>query len=348
MEEDEVHRWPAHIVSRKTLNEDPTNVLAEELAMEVCKQGFDVAQELMETEMVTTSCGSLVKGTPDGGFRDSDGLLRLVQVVRVPLLPEMDADDVAEVLHGTVLGKIVKSQAWMRETRTLPYDFTIFCWLPPVGAYRVCLAQSEALLWTEALIWNMRAGGWPFSLKLKVPTDPGCIFPPNFGLRKENHGNTTYLNDLCYFLNPIDFEDDDEPMEWYLFDEDFDDEIQVESTTADAASDLHALIACAIKMIEERVALYEEEADRHALAALFVIEEGDCGGEAHRIASQLLFAGALRSDAACPGEHGPRKPPLKIPIDAKRRLVVVVEGLPWWDLGRKCWIIAVLPWQHVA
>ena len=43
-------------------------------------------------------------------------LVRLVQVVRVPLLPDMDADAVATTLHRTVLAKLVKSQAWMKQT----------------------------------------------------------------------------------------------------------------------------------------------------------------------------------------------------------------------------------------
>ena len=30
-------------------------------------------------DLVFTTCGSLVSGTPDGGFRDHQGLLRLVQ-----------------------------------------------------------------------------------------------------------------------------------------------------------------------------------------------------------------------------------------------------------------------------
>lgn len=51
------------------------------------KVGFEVARELLETDLVFSSCGTMVQGTPDGGFRDAAGLLRLVQVVRVPLLP---------------------------------------------------------------------------------------------------------------------------------------------------------------------------------------------------------------------------------------------------------------------
>lgn len=49
--------------------------------------GFEVARELLKTDLVFSSSGTMVQGTPDGGFRDAAGLLRLVQVVRVPLLP---------------------------------------------------------------------------------------------------------------------------------------------------------------------------------------------------------------------------------------------------------------------
>eukprot|EP00931_Biecheleriopsis_adriatica_P120961 TRINITY_DN96049_c0_g1_i1.p1 TRINITY_DN96049_c0_g1~~TRINITY_DN96049_c0_g1_i1.p1 ORF type:complete len:416 (-),score=79.26 TRINITY_DN96049_c0_g1_i1:97-1194(-) len=213
--------------------------------MEHCKQGFDVTRELSETQLVTTSCGSMIPGTPDGGFVDSNGLLRLVQVVRVPLLPEMSVDEVEDVLYRTVLAKIVKSQAWMKQTCTIPHEFIIFCWLPPVGAYEVCIEQSEALLWTEALISNVQSGGWPFSLVIEVPKDPGGIFPANFGLRTNEKRHL--LDTLCYFFNPADFADDDEPMEWYLFDEDAEDE-----TSEDEGEhrDAEALIALAIHVIE--------------------------------------------------------------------------------------------------
>ena len=48
-----------------------------------------MALELLETDLVFSSCGTMVQGTPDGGFKDAEGLLRLVQVVRVPLLPAL-------------------------------------------------------------------------------------------------------------------------------------------------------------------------------------------------------------------------------------------------------------------
>ena len=91
---------------------------------------------------------------------------------------DMDEDEVADVLYepctatpfgsmskDTVLAKVVKSQVWMplgaldmafrcllrprKETMTLPHEFIIFCWVPPVGAYK-CLQDPEAMLWTVA------------------------------------------------------------------------------------------------------------------------------------------------------------------------------------------------------
>jgi len=245
----------------KTLNEDPYNVFAEDLAMEMCKLGFEVAAELLETDLVFTTCGSLVSGTPDGGFRDHQGLLRLVQVVRVPLLPEMDEDEVADILYDTVLTKVVKSQTWMKETATLPHDFTIFCWLPPVGAYRACLEETDALLWTDALIWNLRAGGWPFSLVIQVPEEPGKLFPRNFGFRHFNKEKKDYAPGLSYFLNAADFDsgDDEDDEVIFSWDLDFDSHdasitLDVENETVDAV-DHHTMerlqqVLLAIELIQ--------------------------------------------------------------------------------------------------
>ncbi|CAJ1350445.1 unnamed protein product [Effrenium voratum] len=159
----------------------------------------------------------------------------------------MDEDEAADCLYNTVLAKIVKSQVWMKETGTLPHDFVIFCWLPPVGAYRACLENTDALLWTEALLWNVRAGGWPFSLVVRVPEQPGRVFPRNFGFRnyrKEQHNPAA---ELSYFLNPTDFEDDDDEMlfGWDVF-------VEEEDATVIEEEDVQvlALVRRAIALIE--------------------------------------------------------------------------------------------------
>ncbi|CAE7949914.1 thrC, partial [Symbiodinium sp. KB8] len=264
MEEDDDPLWRTEAAVRpKSLNEDPFNVLAEEQAVEACKMGFEVATELLETDLVFSSCGSLVKGTPDGGFVDTDGLLRLVQVVRVPLLPDMDEDEVADVLFDTVLAKVVKSQTWMKETGTLPHEFIIFCWLPPVGAYQACLTETDALLWTEALIFNVRAGGWPFSLVVKVPEQPCNIFPRNFGLRNFRREKADYFTEVSFFLRPEDFEDadEDEVFAWDLFNDlvTTEPEVVQEDDSDVEKANVANLVAFAIMVVESRINRGQED-----------------------------------------------------------------------------------------
>lgn len=312
-----------------TLNEDPFNVRAEECALKDCQNGIDVQKELTETEMVVTSCGSLIQGTPDGGFIDSDGLLRLVQVVRVPLLEDMNADSVGDVLYDTVLAKIVKSQTWMRETRTLPHEFIIFCWLPPRGAYRECFRQSDSLLWTEALVWNVQNGGWPFSLRVKTPEHADLIFPVNFGLRNEHRTAKNYFKDLYHFLNPNDFQefdDDEELLEWYLFDEEFQDQEETANEGLAACTDVGWWIALAIKFIQGQA-----DAEEHLLRGsqeAFVATGG---------ISLDMFARCAYSDAP---EHYPEprgKPALPHDKPASPRgepaSPPMIHGLTWWGLG---------------
>jgi hypothetical protein len=208
--------------SGKSLNEDPYNLRAEELAVEQCKAhaagAAGIRKEWSESQMVRNFGGAMVPGTPDGMFEDMAGSLTCVQVVRVPFRPEMGPDEVATTLYETVLAKVVKSQMWIKSTGIVPKDFVIFCWLPPVGAFEVCMKESEEMLWTEALIWNVRAGGWPFSLKLVVPEEPETLFPIHFGWGHERRVRKDYLGALSFLLNLSDFEEDEEDeVEWDLF-----------------------------------------------------------------------------------------------------------------------------------
>lgn len=337
MEESEIGIRQAHAaatpslsgVGRQSLNEDPSCVLAEQLAMDDCMRGFEVVQEISETEMVITSCGAMLPGTPDGGFTDSHGLLRLVQVVRVPLLPGMDVDEVSETLYDTVLAKIVKSQTWMRQTGILPHDFVIFCWLPPVGAYEVCIEQSDELLWTGALLANVRSGGWPFSLRIQVPDDPSGVFPTFFARGSTTRERKHYFSGLCYSLNPTDFEadEDDEFCEWHFFDQEFDDDTIVdEAVVEDVSSNLQALIALAIQTIE-----HAGEVQNHANVDacsmdLLLVASNEDGSKAF----QFLKALSLHS-GPIPDRYDAR---------AKRRgaggeaahASPLLEGLQWLEL----------------
>ena len=142
-------------------------------------RGPEVCQEFMETDMVTTTCGRMVEGTPDGGFKEINELLTLVQVVRVPLLAEMDATDLADVLYDTVLAKIVKSQMWMKQTCVFPDNFIVFCWLPPDRKFTVF---SSA--WVEISNCEIKRSVVNFSLlRSKIPNldklsrEAAVIFP---------------------------------------------------------------------------------------------------------------------------------------------------------------------------
>jgi len=339
----------------KTLNEDPFNVYAEELALQECQTGFVVERQLAETDFLMSSCGCHVQGTPDGGFIDSEGSLRLVQVVRVPLLPDMHADAVGDILYSTVLAKIVKSQTWMRATCTLPCDFTIFCWLPPVGAYHVCLRESDALLWTDALLRNVRSGGWPFSLRIEVPKDPGKMFPLLFGSGGSLNVSKDYFCGLSFYLDPCDFEEsdtEDETLEWYLFEEQLGEEAENKDFEAHAAYNAHA-IALLINMVEGREPA--EEAWAQALGALLGIE-AEYLAEIHQAALRLFYrcihpgpAGTprfaareprskLRADIfASPTGDVFRKPPpvgLRLPFRGSFSQVLI-QGLPWWGTRRR-------------
>jgi hypothetical protein len=250
----------------------------------------------------------------------------------------MDADTVGDVLYSTVLAKIVKSQQWMKATSTLPRDFIIFCWLPPVGAYQTCLEQTDALLWTEALLFNVRAGGWPFTLRLMVPFDPGSIFPANFGLNTNRNAQTKmdyYWSGLCYNVNAEDFQEagaeEEEPMEWYLFAEDFDEVVEDVECKAKSSSPsfcMKALISLIDRMLESLQ--HRDEADWLAPAVLFHLVHGletfvDPIVLA-AFANDHPFAKVARS-AGIREQDGPLKSSMLSPV---------TEGLPWWEIKGPC------------
>lgn len=383
MEEDETSSRFAHcalplstsVSKPATLNTDEYNVRAEELAMHECQKGYVVERELTETEMVTTSCGSLIPGTPDGGFINSEGKLRLVQVVRVPLLPEMSADTVGDTLYETVLTKVVKSQMWMKEMCTFSYtrqrngalkacieayghelqEFIIFCWLPAVGAYRECLRQSDSLLWSEALIANVRSGGWPFALKMMVPAERDNLFPESFGLRNERRTKKNLFNDLCYFLNCTSFcEEDDEDtlMQWDLFGDELDEDVEVQDTASTEAAEVMYWISLAIQLIEDSVDAAEVELQ--AVFALIVSAE-HASLRSYPTALNMFYWRSVQTSLANTTQN-PRVSRRRFGL-AKVRLDVgglpwciqrgwralhreiggplITQGLPWWDSRRK-------------
>jgi hypothetical protein len=241
----------------------------------------------------------------------------------------MGAEEVAEILYNTVLGKIVKSQEWMRQTGNLPHEFIIFCWLPPVGAFKACLEQSEALLWTEALVWNVRSGGWPFVLRVEVPTEPGGIFPACFGMT--SHGKKNSVSEIRYFLNPLDFvNDDDEEPEWNLFDLDFEDVLIEDAMLEGMPSNLQTVVALAIQFIEQS----SERQDRTgpAVVNVFVNDDGD-GAEDRTLAKprDFMVCDTLLHLDVPKKQHARErdgKPPSIVALGP------IIEGRPWWDAGR--------------
>jgi len=287
--------------------------------------------------------------------------------VRVPLLPEMNADTVGDTLYDTVLTKVVKSQMWTKEMCTCSYprqhnealevcieayghklhEFIIFCCLPAVGAYRECLRQSDSLLWSEALIANVRCGGWPFALKVMVPGERDKLFPESFGLRNERRIKKNLFNDLCYFVNHTTFcEQDDENtlMRWDLFGDELDGDVEVQDAASTKATEVMYWISLAIQLIEDGV--YVAEMDLQAIFALIGIAE-HASLRGYLTAFNMFYWRSVHPDII--GQYG-AKPPAKPPsvrLDVgglpwcgqRGRSALlqemggspIIQGLPWWD-----------------
>eukprot|EP00747_Dinoflagellata_sp_TGD_P210276 gnl/TRDRNA2_/TRDRNA2_83569_c1_seq1.p1 gnl/TRDRNA2_/TRDRNA2_83569_c1~~gnl/TRDRNA2_/TRDRNA2_83569_c1_seq1.p1 ORF type:complete len:253 (+),score=44.70 gnl/TRDRNA2_/TRDRNA2_83569_c1_seq1:114-872(+) len=233
---------PSHWIARPaSLNSNPHNLRAEELAMEECMLGVDVRRSWTEVELVKSLGGRQFPGTPDGMFEDWDGgHLTCVQVVRVPLNPGMITEVVAEVLYYTVLTKVVKSQIWMKATQLVPREFIIFCWLPPFPEGHHEASAERA----QALVERVRAGGWPFYLRLMVPAEPGGFFPALFAYwhsgrecfrRRKGRLRSISESDLSTFApsNSASTENQEAP-EWDAFaDTDMDDDSMATSEIFD-------------------------------------------------------------------------------------------------------------------
>jgi len=191
-----------HPRPNSSLNMDPHNIMAEELAIADCCQGVEVRRMWAETEMVRTFGGHQFPGTPDGMFEDWCGVLTCVQVVRVPLVSEMNSLCMQETLAQILLAKIVKSQTWLRATQCSPHDFVIFCWLP----FSVPRSVVDS---AEALMKRIRELDGRFSLRLRVPASPGALFPALFA---SNHsgkvGTSLSCSDVATYGESEDEESD--------------------------------------------------------------------------------------------------------------------------------------------
>lgn len=318
-----------------SLNEDPYNLCAEQLAMDLCIQAMGGARRTWsEKDMVCSFGGALIPGTPDGMFEDFSGSLVCVQVVRVPMLPDMSQRAFADVLYETVLTKVAKSQAWMKATRTMPSNFIIFCWLPPCAASRpnanfvsssrglfrldaivhhigaVRVSEQSSLAWRcRALTQRVRSFGWPFSLYLALAASPGSIFPARFGKNRGEQERGVLSEEVLFPFCADDFESECDEAEWNLFDLNFEEEL--------------------------------ESGDEEADELPFVIEQdmGGNGEAAHNAPVQILFVQASSHRPSILLLTGSRPPRPVLDRDAKddkdgRGVVIVNTRIQAWWLQR--------------
>lgn len=197
-----------------SLNSDPFNVRAEEMALDDCIGGREVRRLWSEEELVRCFDGRLIPGTPDGMFEIWDpggcgeGDLYCVQVVRVPLLPCMSVADQSHALAQTIIAKVVKSQHWLRATQVTPQEFIIFGWLP-------FAVSGEVLRHGQELIERVQKVDSRFTLKLRTPAEASELFPSLFAccsVRKSpSFSESDISSEESLYDGPFD---DDEPLEW--------------------------------------------------------------------------------------------------------------------------------------
>mmetsp|Transcript_55840 Transcript_55840/g.133563 ORF Transcript_55840/g.133563 Transcript_55840/m.133563 type:complete len:274 (+) Transcript_55840:206-1027(+) len=193
-----------------SLNMDPFNLRAEELALQDCTLGVEVRRTWSETELVRTFGGRMPPGTPDGMFESWNGNLTCVQVVRVPLVSGSDNASMQHTLAQTILSKVVKSQAWLRFTATAPHDFIIFCWLP----FQVPDAVQHHV---EMLMERVRLLDRRFSARLRLPAEPHAIFPALFACNHDfvmSKSRGLSESDISTFESDGEEEEEEKTCEW--------------------------------------------------------------------------------------------------------------------------------------
>jgi len=197
------------VLVTESLNADPFNLRAEELALQECTLGVEVRRTWSELEMVRSFGGEMSPGTPDGMFESWDGDLTCVQVVRVPLLPNSDICSMQSILAQTVITKVVKSQSWLRFTQATPRDFIIFCWLP----YSIPDAVAEH---AKVLMERIRSLDNRFSLRLRTPSEPRSLFPNKFAQNSDRAiRNRSYTeSDVSTYQGSCSEISDDEAIAW--------------------------------------------------------------------------------------------------------------------------------------
>lgn len=192
------------------LNSDPFNLRAEEMAMQDCCLGLEIRRTWSEQELVRSFGGQMPPGTPDGMFETWDGTLTCVQVVRVPLVRGVDDAALQHTLTQTILCKVVKSQTWLRYSSAAPSEFIIFCWLP--------FSVNEAVnRHVNMLMENVRVLDHRFSVRLRLPAEPGTIFPALFASNYDwSRSPSLSESDVSSFVDGEcgGADDEDESCEW--------------------------------------------------------------------------------------------------------------------------------------
>lgn len=219
------------IIASETLNSDPYNMRAEELALMDCTIGVEVRRTWSEKQMVCSFDGCIFPGTPDGMFEDWDAALTCVQVVRVPLVNASSLTTMQETLATTILTKVVKSQQWLRASHVAPNEFIIFCWLPFPIPESVAEFADGAMKHVQLLDHR-------FSLRLRVPAHADSLFPALFACNQDavaKKARSIAWSDVATYTGSDVESDDDDECTWDItwgWDEDLGEAL----TNASAAS----------------------------------------------------------------------------------------------------------------
>lgn len=177
--------------------------------MQDCCLGLEIRRTWSEQELVRSFGGQMPPGTPDGMFETWDGTLTCVQVVRVPLVRDVDDAALQHTLTQTILCKVVKSQTWLRYSSAAPREFIIFCWLP----FSINEAVSRHV---NMLMENVRVLDHRFSVRLRLPAEPGTIFPALFASNYDwSRSPSLSESDVSSFVDgECGGDDEDESCEW--------------------------------------------------------------------------------------------------------------------------------------
>jgi len=169
-------------------------------------------------------------------------------------------------------------------------------------------------------MWNVRAGGWPFTLKVMVPSDPGGIFPSNFGLNSDRHvqAKMDYCFGLCYNLHA----DEDNAVQWDLFADVFEEEVLEDAETDSAMSANAARINAFMSVILHHLESFEHGNTAERLLAAVLPDYFE------HLAYPLVDSPLLVEMVECNRLHpAAARPPKK--YDEKGKRIYPIGGRLW-------------------